>query len=283
MSSHLSISDECAGYPPDPRATREDGVHASAEALLLDTFTVESQRLVAVEALARHAAAMARAAHELRNPLAPIRTVAALLGNPARLHDLPRLGVILERQVLHLSRLIDDLMDVARMTSGKLHLDRRRFDLHEVLEHVVDVCQPAMQARHQHLVVTLPARPLTVDGDVVRLAQVFANLLDNAAKYTPEGGRIALSCTAGACPTGAGAGAVTITVADNGIGITPEALPRIFDPFMQDPLAVDFGKQGLGIGLTLVRELVRAHGGTVTAAGAGAGLGSEFVVVLPLA
>jgi signal transduction histidine kinase len=281
MSSHLSVADAFAGLPDSHRASREAELLAANEALALAALSAQALEQAAVEALRRQTMAMALAAHELRNPLMPIRTVAVLLGQANHLDELPRLSAIIERQVMHMSRVIDDLMDAARMATGKLHLDRRRFDLRDVFEHVVDVCKPAMEVRRQQFTVAIPEHALMVDGDVVRLAQVFTNILNNAAKYTPEGGRIVLTCEGDSRLEGAAA--LTITIADNGIGITPEALPQIFEPFVQDPLAIGFSNAGLGIGLTLVRELVQAHAGTVRAASAGAGLGSQFVVVLPLA
>ena len=253
----------------------------AAEVLVLATLTAQSEQLVAAEALRRQSEALALAAHELRNPLMPIRTVAALLAKGAIPDELPRLGKLLERQVMHMTRLIDDLLDVARVATGKLHLDRHRIDLREVLDDVVEACRPAMDARSQAFAVRLPERPLVLEGDPVRLTQVFVNILNNASKYTPEGGDIALECRVR--PIGGGAGEAVVVVRDNGIGITPEALPLIWEPFVQDPLAIGFSKQGLGVGLTLVRELVRAHSGSVSATSAGAGQGSAFVVDLPLA
>jgi len=260
---------------------RHDDLKRANEALVLATLTAQSLQLVAVEALRRQTEALALAAHELRNPLMPIRTVAVLLGKVKDVDELPRLRGVIERQVMHMTRLIDDLLDAARVATGKLHLDRHRLDLREVFDQVVDVCKPAMDARNQRFTARAPDHALILEGDLVRLTQVFTNILNNASKYTPEGGDIAFDCHVNAI--GEGAGEVVVTISDNGIGITPEALPLIWEPFVQDPLAVGFSKDGLGVGLTLVRELVQAHAGSVSADSKGAGQGSAFIVRLPLA
>jgi len=214
-------------------------------------------------------------AHELRNPLAPIRNAAALLGRlPAR--ELPSVQAVIERQVAHLSRLVGDLLDVSRVATGKLRLDIDWLDLADTIEQAVDACRPEMDTRRQHLQLGLPSHALRLRGDPLRLAQVVSNLLDNASKYTPHGGQIALSVVVVDA-------AIVMTVSDSGIGIAPDALPRVFEPFVQDARALRFNGAGLGIGLALVRDLVEAHGGSVVARSAGTGLGSQFVVTLPLA
>src|SRR5256885_49679 len=206
---------------------------------------------------------MAVLAHELRSPLMPIRTAAALLGRfPA--DQLPMVQAVIERQVAHLSRLTGDLLDVSRAVTGKLRLDIGWVDLTDTIEQAVDTCRPAMEARGQDLRVQLPSHALRLRGDRIRLAQVVGNLLDNASKYTPDGGQIAL----GAVVVDE---AVVITVSDNGIGIAADALPRVFEPFVQDAHAIGFNGAGLGIGLALVRELVDGHGGSVVASSAGTG------------
>jgi signal transduction histidine kinase len=149
-------------------------------------------------------------------------------------------------------------------------------DLASSIDQAVDACRPAMQSRLQHLRTQLPLHALHVRGDPVRLVQVISNLLDNASKYTPDGGEIALSVEVTD-------DAIVMTVSDSGIGIAAEALPRVFDPFVQDAHATGFNGAGLGIGLTVVRELVEGHGGNIVASSAGTGLGSQFVVTLPLA
>jgi len=174
-----------------------------------------------------------------------------------------------------MSRMVGDLLDVSRVTTGKLRIESRTVDLIALLDEVVDTCRPGMDARLQHFTVLLPAHPIDVHGDPLRLAQIFNNLLDNASKYTSNSGEIRLT----AAVVGSQA---QITISDNGIGITPAALESIFDPFVQDPHATEFDASGLGIGLTVVRELVEAHGGTVRVTSPGQGFGSQFKVTLPL-
>ncbi|MDO9002432.1 MAG: HAMP domain-containing sensor histidine kinase [Aquabacterium sp.] len=235
-----------------------------------------------LEAKAEHAHTqqirfLAMVAHELRNPLTPIRTVSLLL-NHAGLDkpQLARLQGIIERQVSHISRLIDDLLDGSRVSAGKFQLKRCVMEMSDVLDAAVQMCKPAMDKRHQRLVVSLPVGPVCVEGDAVRLTQVFSNLLDNASKYTPDEGEVQLTLE-NQGPM------VMIKVADNGMGINASALPYIFDLFVQDTMASTFVQTspGLGIGLAVVRDLVVAHGGTVVATSAGRNLGSEFVVMLP--
>jgi signal transduction histidine kinase len=277
----LRPAEDGISHPTGQATRREAELRLANEGLVLATLTAQGLQMVAVEALRRQTEALALAAHELRNPLMPIRTVAVLLGKVTDVDQLPKLSAIIERQVMHMTRLIDDLLDAARVATGKLHLHRARLDLRDVFVNVLDVCQPAMEARGQTFVARLPDRPLIVEGDLIRLTQVFTNLLNNASKYTRVNGAIALDCVADA--SSEGAEEATVTVTDNGIGISAEALPLIWEPFVQDPLAVDFSKDGLGVGLTLVRELVQAHAGSVSAASAGEDQGSTFTVVLPLA
>ena len=220
---------------------------------------------------------LAMVAHELRNPLTPILQAAELLHRP-RTDDprLERLQGVIKRQVAHMSRLIDDLLDGSRISTGKFRLERGSVDMTEVLNLAVETCQPAIDARLQHFDMQPLTERLPMHGDAVRLMQIFSNLLDNASKYTPNGGHIALAVEVLDQ-------AMTITVSDDGIGITAEALPRIFDLFAQDPRALTLHSGGLGIGLAVVHELVQAHGGTVVGRSAGADLGSTFVVTLPMA
>ena len=261
--------------------TEHERLHADmvevAEELLTSALRAQGRQADAEHAQQQQAGFMAVLAHELRNPLTPIRTAAALLGHPrADETVLPRLQGVIERQVVHLSRLVNDLLDVSRASTGKLRIERQEVDLVAIVGDAVDACRPAMDKRAQRLALRLPDGPLHVNGDPVRLAQVLGNLLDNASKYTPEGGDIALSVVVADA-------AIRMTVSDSGIGITPDTLPHVFEPFVQDAHATGFNAAGLGIGLTLVRELVEAHGGTITAASDGYGCGSRFVVVLPLA
>jgi len=220
---------------------------------------------------------LAMAAHELRNPLLPLRLAAQMM---TRAHTddqlLVRLQATINGQVTHMARLIGDLLDGSRISTGKFRLERSTVDLSGVIELAIETCQPAMDVRrHQFSRVGAPG-PLMLHADAVRLVQVFSNLLENAAKYTPEDGTISLNAKVQD-------DAVTVTVSDNGIGITAQALPHVFDLFVQDEHATAHNQGGLGIGLAVVRELVEAHGGTVVAASAGPGLGSQFVVTLPLA
>ncbi|WP_213948204.1 HAMP domain-containing sensor histidine kinase [Luteibacter sp. dw_328] len=222
----------------------------------------------------RHADFLAVLAHELRTPLTPISMAASML-DETRLKELPRMRAVIERQVRHITRLLVDVLEVSRVGVGKLRLMKEVLDIADILEQAVETCVPAMDARNQLLHSSLPSTPVEIQGDPVRLAQVFINLLDNASKYTPQGGEITLSVVS----TG---NALTVTVIDSGIGMTTDILATLFDPFVQDPQAVAFNSGGLGIGLTVVRELVEAHGGHVTATSEGVGEGSRFTVSLPL-
>jgi diguanylate cyclase (GGDEF)-like protein len=246
------------------------------EQLVLAAISAQELQAAAEQAQRRQTEFLAMLVHELRNPLAPIRTAAALLGR-VRTDEtlLLRVQSVIERQVAHMSRLVGDLLDVSRVNTGTLRVDRRLVDMAGVIDEAVDACRPAMDTRLQHFGVHVPSRALELHGDPVRLVQILSNLLDNASKYTPNGGEIALSVAVAD-------DAIVMTVSDSGIGITAEALPIVFEPFVRDPHAVDFNGVGLGIGLTVVRELVGAHGGKVVASSAGSGLGSRFVVTLPL-
>ena len=243
------------------------------EQLLLAALDAQDLQAAAMLAHRQQTEFLATLAHELRNPLAPIRNAAAMISG-VRSDELPRLQAVIERQGAQLSRLVNDLLDVSRVSTGKLRVQQMPIDLAPVIDSAIEACRPAMDTRLQTFTVQVTTGALEVNGDPVRLAQVLSNLLDNASKYTPNGGEIALSVVVG--PEG-----VVLTVSDNGIGISPATLPRIFAPFVQDAHAVIFNKDGLGIGLTVVRELVEAHGGTVVASSAGTGLGSEFMITLP--
>ena len=219
---------------------------------------------------------LAMLAHELRNPLAPIRNSLHILRltsgqNPAA----QRLGEMMERQVNHMVRLVDDLLEVSRITRGKIELRPERVELSAVLEHAVETSRPLIEAGGHRLTVTLPDDSLTLKGDPVRLAQVFANLLNNAAKFMDAGGQIWLTARRQDQ-------AVVVSVRDQGLGIPPELLPRVFDMFTQGDRTAGRPRGGLGIGLTLVKSLIELHGGKVHAHSAGKGRGSEFVVTLPL-
>lgn len=245
------------------------------EHLIRAALGAQESQATAEDAQRRQTEFLAVVAHELRNPLAPISNAAALLGMLPAEELLPRLQAVIERQVAHISRLVEDLLDVSRASTGKLRLELRRVDLADIIDEAVEGSRPVMKMRGQQLEVHRPARALEVHGDPIRLTQVLSNLLDNASKYTPIDGEIGLSVVVAG-------DTMVMTVSDNGIGITADALPHIFEPFVQDPHAIGFNSVGLGIGLTVVRELVEAHGGNVSVTSAGSGLGSQFIVTLPL-
>jgi signal transduction histidine kinase len=215
-------------------------------------------------------------AHELRNPLAPIKNSLHIMRMAcASDESTHRITDMLERQVNHMVRLVDDLLEVSRITRGKIELHREPVELAAVVRHAVEISRPLIDAAHHQLAITLPPEPLTLDADAVRLAQVFANLLNNAAKYTPRSGQISVT----ARPDGAFA---SVSVRDTGVGIPRDMLTRVFDIFTQVECAPGRSGGGLGIGLTLVKSLVELHGGTVEAHSNGPDRGSEFVVRLPI-
>jgi PAS domain S-box-containing protein len=218
---------------------------------------------------------MAMLGHELRNPLSPIVTALHLmrLGDPELF---ARERAIIERQVQHLVRLVDDLLDVSRITRGKVELDRSVVEMSQVVTQAIEMASPLLEQRRHHLGVDVPRTGLAVEGDAHRLAQVVSNLLTNAAKYTTEGGHVDV--------TAAREGdQVVLRVRDDGVGIDPDLLGRVFDLFAQGEQPSDRRLGGLGLGLTIVRSFVELHGGTVTVHSRGKGHGSEFVVRLPLA
>jgi signal transduction histidine kinase/DNA-binding response OmpR family regulator len=218
---------------------------------------------------------LAMLSHELRNPLAPIRNAVEVIRRLAP-HDAKLMWAtdITDRQVRQLTRLVDELLDVARISQGKIVLRPEALDLGALLAECVEAQRPAMVARRQLLNQSLPPSPLWVQGDAARLQQVISNLLSNAVKYTPDGGQLSVG-------SWVEAGQAVVSVRDNGIGIEPELLPRVFDLFEQGQRSLDRSQGGLGVGLTLVQRLVRLHGGRVEARSAGPGQGSEFRVCLP--
>lgn len=220
---------------------------------------------------------LATLAHELRNPLAPIRNglqVLRLAGHDRRAVE--QVHEIIGRQVQHLVRLVDDLLEVSHISRGRIELRKERVELAAVIQSAVETSGPLIEASGHKLTVALPPAPLYLDADCTRLAQVLANLLNNSAKYTESGGDISLVAERDG-------GDVTFRVRDNGLGIPAEMLPRIFDMFVQVDGSIRRRQGGLGIGLTLVKELVEMHGGSVEAHSAGLRQGSEFIVRLPLA
>jgi signal transduction histidine kinase len=248
---------------------------------------VERERLLDVERDARrHAEDASRAkdsflallSHELRNPLAPISSAAKLLqmapGEPAVAE---RASGVIVRQVRHMKELVDDLMDVSRVTRGLVELERVPLDVRGVVDAAVEQVRPLLESRGHMFVPMLPATPVVVDGDRTRLVQVVANLLNNAAKYTPSGGRIELELSGDRDRDRA-----MIQVRDNGVGISADLLPHIFDLFTQAERTPDRAQGGLGVGLALVRSVVQLHGGDVQASSPGERAGSTFTVTLPV-
>jgi len=259
---------------PEPRL---QDLREANEMLVRAALTAQELEAQAEAAHRRQIKFLAMVAHELRNPLTPIRTAAELL-HRAQGGDgilLERLQGVIKRQVDHMTRLVEDLLDASRVSAGKFRIEHSSLELADALALAVESCKAALEKRRQHLTLQLPQRPLRMHGDAVRLAQVFSNLLDNASKYTPVGGEIALTVAVEERR-------VEIRVADNGIGIAPQALAHVFDLFVQDARALALDSGGLGIGLAVVRELVEAHGGSVVVHSAGTGLGSEFIVGLPI-
>ncbi len=247
-----------------------------------DGITIDIQQQKEAEALL-HAANrqkddfLAMLAHELRNPLAPISSASSvlILGNHGQ-EQVQRLSQVIHRQVRHLASLLDDLLDVSRVTRGKIELDRACVDLRTAAQDAGEQVLPLMKRRGHRFAMHLPAGPVVVSGDAKRLVQVFVNLLTNAARFTPENGKIDLALSV------EGSEAV-VEVRDNGIGLQPELIPHRFELFVQGQRTVDRQQGGLGIGLSLVKRLTELHGGTVNAASDGAGQGSRFTVRLPLA
>jgi PAS domain S-box-containing protein len=219
---------------------------------------------------------LATLAHELRNPLAPIRNGLHVLrlskDNP---NQVEKVREMMERQVTQMVRLVDDLLDIARISSGKIELKKERSELKKIVLSAVETSLPIIEASHHEFSVSVAEEPVFLDVDAARISQILSNLLNNAAKYTPSGGRIALS----AC---IGGNKAVFSVTDTGVGITPDAFASVFDLFSQVRSQTDRSQGGLGIGLSLVRRLVEMHGGTVSVASQGANKGSTFTVFLPL-
>jgi signal transduction histidine kinase len=221
-------------------------------------------------------------AHELRNPLAPIRTaVDTMWLKPLEDATLVHCRDVIGRQVEQLTRLVDDLMDVSRITRGNIKLERRPIEVAAIVRRAVETQRPLLDARRHHLIVDIPPEPLVVEGDLTRLAEAVGNLLNNAAKYTEERGTITVTVDRVSDRAGA-AGDVLIRVRDTGMGIPPELLPTVFEMFTQIDHTLHRSQGGLGIGLALVRELVEMHGGHVEGRSEGLGQGSEFALRLPL-
>jgi signal transduction histidine kinase len=268
--------------------SRVEGLASGADDYLGKPFSareliarVERQLLGALATARRDAEAASRAkdeflallGHELRNPLAPIATALHVM----RLRDRGALEserAVIERQLRHMTRLVDDLLDVSRIARGKIVLQRERLELADVVRDAVETASPLLEQLGHHLAIDVPARGLLVEGDRLRLAQVVANLLNNAAKYTPSSGRIEL--------TGRRDGdGVTLAVRDNGVGIAPDMLPHVFDLFVQARQGADRAHGGLGLGLAIAQSVTRLHGGHIVGASDGPGSGSTFTMHLP--
>ena len=218
---------------------------------------------------------LAMLSHELRNPMAPILTAVEILGlAPNDAEATTNARAVIQRQIAHMKRLLDDLLDVSRVSQGKIELRRELLDLGTILQRAVEVSQPLMAEKGQRLSMTNASGSIVVDADPVRLVQVFGNLLNNAAKYSEPGGAIEIE-------TSVEDREVVVRVRDRGVGMTPDLIARAFDLFAQDTRSLDRAQGGIGIGLTMVRTLLQLHGGSVEAFSDGPGLGSEFVVRLP--
>jgi signal transduction histidine kinase/ActR/RegA family two-component response regulator len=219
---------------------------------------------------------LATLAHELRNPLAPIQNALEVMKMAGDSPEVIREGrEIIERQLAQIMRLDDDILDLSRIRQGKIELRKERIDVASVIAIAVENSRPLIEMAGHKLIVEVPPEPLYLEGDLTRLAQALSNLLHNASKYTPPGGQIDLSVQSTEKD-------LTLRVRDTGIGISPEMLPLVFDMFAQLDHSRDRSQGGLGIGLSLVRRLVEMHGGTVWAHSGGPGLGSEFVICLPI-
>lgn len=254
-----------------------DSARAEVESALhqlgAQTQALNAARTTAEEATRAKDEFLAMLGHELRNPLSPILTALQLMR--LKNHTSPELEVI-ERQVANLMRLVDDLLDVSRITRGKIELRKRDVDLAEVAARAIEMVSPALDRKHQRLHIDMPNSGLVINADPARIAQVISNLLNNASKYSDEGSVITLRA-------GADANTAVIRVQDEGMGLAPDMLERVFDIFEQHPQALDRSAGGLGLGLAIVRSLVQMHNGRVWATSEGTGRGSEFVVELPLA
>jgi signal transduction histidine kinase len=254
----------------------DSGEISGAVSVLVDITERKRAECLLEEADRRKNQFLATLAHELRNPLAPIRNGLLILRRENDEAMVEQIHSMMERQLEHMVRLVDDLLDLSRITTAKVELRKERIELAGAVQDAVDSSRPLIEAAGHTLTVSLPQKPVIVSGDRTRLAQVFANLLNNSAKYTERGGHIGITVER------QGSDAV-IRVKDNGVGIPAHMLPKVFDMFTQVDRSLDRAQGGLGIGLSLVRGLVEKHGGSVRAMSGGNGKGSEFLVRLPLA
>jgi signal transduction histidine kinase len=264
-------------YDSDGTPTHFDGVTVDVSSQKLDQERLSTLNEQLREQDRRKDEFLATLAHELRNPLAPIRTAAKIIASPQLApNQLERAQTIIERQVTHMALLLDDLLDIARITQGKLRLKKERVALSNVLDAAIEAARPKLDGKNHHLSVSLPAEAISLDADPLRLAQILSNLLINAAKYSNPGGHIEVQAMRGA-------GTLSVSVKDNGLGIAPESIGGIFEMFSQIEGVEGRSEGGLGIGLALVKGLAELHDGTVEARSVGLGQGSEFIVRLPFA
>jgi PAS domain S-box-containing protein len=255
----------------------QDGQFAYTRCFTRDVTQQWQAEKTLIEADRRKDEFLATLSHELRNPLAPIRNALELLDRrPCDATTMSQATGVIRRQVAQLTRLVDDLLDISRITRDKLDLRREDVDLNSIINSAVEASRPGIDAAGHQLQISLPEQPVLLNADSARLAQVFSNLLNNAAKFTPAGGVIQLEAKQHA-------GEAVVSVRDNGVGIACEALAYVFDMFRQVDDSLERSQGGLGIGLTLARRLVEMHGGTVNAQSEGTGKGSEFTVRLPVA
>jgi two-component system, sensor histidine kinase len=255
---------------------RSAAVEASNRSLQAETEERRAAETALRDADRRKDEFLATLAHELRNPLAPMVNAVAILHRAGMDPQVTQRALaMMERQLAQMVRLVDDLLDVARITTGKLTVRRQATELEPIVRSAVETVRPMIDARRHVLTVTLPEKPIFLNGDATRLGQVFSNLLNNAAKYTENGGHITLAA-------GIEAGGLTVQVSDNGIGIAPETLPRIFEMFGQVDQSIERKQAGLGVGLTLARRLIELHDGSIEVASAGLGHGSTFIVRMPV-
>jgi len=263
-------------YAGDGTPTHFDGVtvDVSAQKLAEQQLAMLNQQLR--EQDRRKDKFLATLAHELRNPLAPIRTAAKIIASPQLApNQLERAQAIIERQVTHMALLLDDLLDIARITQGKLRLKTERVALSDAVDAAIEAARPNLDGKNHHLSVNLPAEAISLEADPLRLVQILANLLINAAKYSNPGSHIEVQATHQA-------DTLSVSVKDDGLGLAPESISGIFEMFSQIEGVESRSEGGLGIGLALVKGLAELHGGTVEARSAGLGHGSEFIVRLPV-
>jgi len=264
-------------YAADGTPTHFDGVTVDVSAQKLDQLHLARLNHQLREQDRRKDEFIATLSHELRNPLAPIRVAAKLIASPQIAPaTLKRAQLIIERQATHMALLLDDLLDIARITQGKLQLKKQTLALSDVVDAAVEAARPTLDSKQQQLAVSLPANPVALDGDHLRLSQILSNLLTNAAKYSDAGSRIELT-------SAVHGDTLSLSVKDEGIGLAPDHIVGIFEIFSQVHGGVGRSDGGLGIGLALVKGLTELHGGTVEARSSGLGQGSEFIVRLPLA